>query len=314
MRTRARIKIAGLVLGAALVGGVAWAATADGPVVYTACRLDALGTIRLINPSLGQSSLLGHCTKFETQISWNQAGAAGAVGPVGPKGPAGADGKPGPRGDACLSSDPACVGPKGDPGTPGSNGRNGADGANGEVGPKGDPCLPDVKGCQGPKGDTGAQGATGPQGPPGSAAGATTTVTTLVRQAFGEPVVLVPLTTSPEFGSIVASCEANGSANGGATGALINVYIDASTASAGRLFVSEGLAVGRSPTPTLRVKIHQAQFNSPLALTTVSGSDTTLLRFGTAADGSPTFGSEHISVGAEILPDSSCSISTTIDA
>ena len=339
MRTRARIKIAGLVLGAALVGGAAWATTADGPVVYTACKLDALGTIRLINPSLGQSSLLGHCTKFETQISWNQAGAAGAAGPVGPKGPAGvagpggaagpkgdtgftgpagpagADGKPGAKGDPCLSSDPACVGAKGDPGTPGSNGWNGADGANGtngEAGPKGDPCLPDVKGCQGPKGDTGAQGATGPQGPPGSAAGTTSTVTTLAHQAFGEPAVTVPLTTSPEFGSIVASCEASGS-NAATLGVLINVYVDTSTASAGRFFISEGFGAGRYPTATLRIKIAQAQFGSPLAPQTFTGSDSTMLRFATAPDGSPTFASEHISVGSEILPDSSCRISITTD-
>jgi hypothetical protein len=136
-------------------------------------------------------------------------------------------------------------------------------------------------------------------------------VTTLVRQAFAEPVVLVPLTTSPDFGSIVASCESTGSSSG--VGAQINVYIDASTASAGRLFVSEGLGAGRSPTATLRVKIHQAQFNNPLAATTTSGSDSTVLRFATAPDGSPTFASEHISVGAEILPDSSCRISTATD-
>jgi hypothetical protein len=137
-------------------------------------------------------------------------------------------------------------------------------------------------------------------------------VTTLAHQAFGEPAVTVPLTTSPEFGSIVASCEASGS-NAATLGVLINVYVDTSTASAGRFFISEGFGAGRYPTATLRIKIAQAQFGSPLAPQTFTGSDSTMLRFATAPDGSPTFASEHISVGSEILPDSSCRISITTD-
>jgi hypothetical protein len=145
--TRKRLIL--LVAAAALVttGSIAFAAIPDGNGVYTACRLNGVGTIRLIDPSVTPaSSLLNHCAAIETKISWSQSGAAG---PPGAKGDPGA---PGAKGD------PGAPGAKGDPGAPGAKGDAGAAGAKGDTG---DP---------GPKGDTGAQGPTGQQGPAGTGA------------------------------------------------------------------------------------------------------------------------------------------------
>ncbi|MGZ6637135.1 MAG: hypothetical protein ACXVII_30010, partial [Solirubrobacteraceae bacterium] len=90
---RRRWRLAVLVVaGLAAVGGVAFATIPDANKVYTACVLKNVGTIRLIDPSLPSSNLMGHCTSLETQISWNQQGQAGAAGPQGPKGDTGAVG------------------------------------------------------------------------------------------------------------------------------------------------------------------------------------------------------------------------------
>lgn len=104
--TRKRVAVATLAGAVALVAtGVAMTATGDES--FTACKLNATGTIRLISP--GTSGLLGRCTVFETQISWSKAGAPGpagangapgATGPAGAPGPAGADGAPGATGPA----------------------------------------------------------------------------------------------------------------------------------------------------------------------------------------------------------------------
>jgi hypothetical protein len=164
LRTRTRITLAALVLGGALVGGVAWATIPGDNQVYNACMLKATGTIRLIDASLPSSSLLSHCTSIEKPITWNQKGepgAAGAAGIAGAKGDAGAAGAAGPKGDVGAAGPP---GAKGDNGAPGTNGINGTDGAQG---PKGDPCLAADPACRGPKGDTGD---VGPAGPPGAGA------------------------------------------------------------------------------------------------------------------------------------------------
>src|SRR5258707_14519242 len=88
-----------------LVGaGVAYATIPDSNGIYTACKLNATGTIRLVDPSLPSTSLLSHCTSVETQVSWNQVGHQG------------------PQGSQV---------PKGDPGTNGTNGSNGAGGPTG---------------------------------------------------------------------------------------------------------------------------------------------------------------------------------------
>lgn len=68
------------------VGGVAYATIPDGRGVYTACRLNGVGTIRLIDPSASSTSLLSHCTRLETQITWNQLGQKGDTGATGKDG------------------------------------------------------------------------------------------------------------------------------------------------------------------------------------------------------------------------------------
>ncbi len=132
-----------------LVGaGIAYATIPDSNGVYTACKLNSSGTIRLIDPSLGSSSLLGHCTRLETQITWNQAGQPGPQGPAGPQGAPGSQGPAGPQGNP---------GPQGDPGPAGPQGQAGP------LGPQGAP---------GPQGPIGPKGDTGPQGPAGTFSGA----------------------------------------------------------------------------------------------------------------------------------------------
>ena len=69
------------VLALLAVAGVAYATIPDGGGVYTACRLNGIG--RSSGPRPGGSpsgpstSLLSHCTSFETQITWNQKGQNG---------------------------------------------------------------------------------------------------------------------------------------------------------------------------------------------------------------------------------------------
>ncbi len=65
------------------VAGIAYATIPDGGGVYTACRLNGVGTIRLIDPSGPSTSLLSHCTKLETEVTWNQQGQKGETGAAG---------------------------------------------------------------------------------------------------------------------------------------------------------------------------------------------------------------------------------------
>ena len=190
-RKRLLTAAAGVLLTAAIVGGVAYA-TIPGPGnVYSACMLKGVGTIRLIDKSLPSTNLMSHCTDKETEISWNQAGQPGPAGPAGPAGAAGAKGDPGVPGTSGASgaagkdgvsvttaSEPAgtncadggvqvtapngvsyvCNGKAGTDGTNGTNGADGKDGAPGPKGDKGDPCLPSDPACVGPKGDQGDPG------------------------------------------------------------------------------------------------------------------------------------------------------------
>jgi hypothetical protein len=124
--TRVALVSVALFAGAA---GVAYATqaltqTTTATTQIIACQLKAIGTIRIVADATA-------CSKYETAISWNVAGAKGDAGPQGLPGPAGPAGKDG------------------------VDGMNGVDGAAGPAGP------------QGPKGDTGATGAQGPQGPKG---------------------------------------------------------------------------------------------------------------------------------------------------
>ena len=76
-------------IAALAAASIAYATIPDSNGVYSACKLDATGTIRLIDPSLGNTSFLGHCAPWESQITWNQAGQPGPQGPQGPQGPKG---------------------------------------------------------------------------------------------------------------------------------------------------------------------------------------------------------------------------------
>jgi hypothetical protein len=165
MRAHHRMGQAVLVAAALLTlpASDAGAAIPDAAGVYTACRLNALGTIRLIDPSLPASALLGSCTVFETKFSWSK----GAKGETGPQGLQGLTGLRGPQGLTGVEGQP---GPKGEPGVAGANGN---DGQAGVPGPQG------AAGPQGPKGD------------PGSSSGpALETIATLqwepADRAFGE--------------------------------------------------------------------------------------------------------------------------------
>jgi hypothetical protein len=181
MRTRTRITFAGLVLAAALVGGVAWATIPDAAGVINGCYRTSLddqkGQLRVVDDP-------DSCRSNETPIRWNQegpkgaAGAQGIQGVQGPKGDAGSTGSQGPKGDkgdsgaAGTNGTNGVDGKDGQPGTngvdgkdgqPGLDGTNGVDGA---PGAPGDPCLPTNPACVGPKGDKGEPGEKGDKGDP----------------------------------------------------------------------------------------------------------------------------------------------------
>jgi hypothetical protein len=197
MKTRTRIMLAGLALGAALAGGVAWATIPADNSVFTACKLKATGTIRLIDPSGPSSSLLSRCTSLETQIAWNQNGQKGDPGPAGAPGVDGVDGKDGL---------PGATGPAGVKGETGAAGAPGIDGAKGERGEQGDP------GAKGEKGEPGEQGATGPQGPPGTPGGGAASLASLDGSPCGatggtQGVTEVTYTTGLDSDAISITCE-----------------------------------------------------------------------------------------------------------
>jgi hypothetical protein len=166
MRTRTRMKLlAAAVLATAVIGGVAWAAIPNDANVYSACMLRATGSVRLIDATLPSTSLLSHCTTYETQITWNQKGIPGDTGPTGPAGPTGTSGA---QGAAGAQGPTGPTGAKGDTGAIGPTGGIGPTGATGQPGagcPHSDPL------CIGPKGDTGAVGPQGPAGTPGAPGG-----------------------------------------------------------------------------------------------------------------------------------------------
>jgi Collagen triple helix repeat (20 copies) len=110
----------------ALTAGIAYATIPSGGV-YTACMKKNAGTIRLIDPSLGGSKLLGHCTHRETKLTWTQHAGTGSSGPAGPAGPQGTAGPQGP------------TGPKGPSGPTGPKGPTGPTGPTGAIGPPGPP-------------------------------------------------------------------------------------------------------------------------------------------------------------------------------
>jgi hypothetical protein len=169
----------------AIVGGIAYATIPSTGGVYTACMLNNVGTIRLIDPSLPSTNLQSHCTSLETRINWNQQGQPGPAGVPGPTGGTGPQGPQGPKGD---TGSQGATGPQGQQGPKGDAGPQGPAGADG-VGvtsaeePAGPNCAyggasftsasptptyacTGAPGSQGPKGDTGPTGPAGPSGPP----------------------------------------------------------------------------------------------------------------------------------------------------
>jgi collagen triple helix repeat protein len=152
-----RVTLAAVALAAALAGGVAWATIPDAGGIYTACRHNSTGALRLIDPSLPSTSPLGRCSPAETQVTWNQKGEPGPVGPAGPVGPKGDKGETGSVGATGAKGDTGAAGPAGPPGA------DGAPGADGPRGPMG------LQGLPGAQGATGPAGPAGPQGPAGSA-------------------------------------------------------------------------------------------------------------------------------------------------
>jgi hypothetical protein len=150
-----RRRLAVMIIAAAalsLAGGIAYATTRADSSVFTACVHETTGDMRMIDPSLGTSSIRGHCQPNETLVSWNGQGApgpAGEPGAAGAPGPAGKDGAPGADGKDGISvtsetlgaGDPNC--PEGGSAFTSASGTtyacNGADGAKGEKGDKGDP-------------------------------------------------------------------------------------------------------------------------------------------------------------------------------
>lgn len=83
-----RMRVAILVLVAAGVGaGVTYAAIPDSSGVYTACMLNKVGTIRIIDPATQ------HCSAaLESQITFNAKGQKGDPGTNGTNGTNGTDG------------------------------------------------------------------------------------------------------------------------------------------------------------------------------------------------------------------------------
>jgi hypothetical protein len=134
---RSPLLLGGIACCAALATGVAYATIPGGSGDYTACVLQNVGTIRLIDASLPPQDLRSHCTQLEQQIGWS---SAGRVGPTGPAGALGARGQAGPQGLG------------------GQAGGRGATGATGEEGPPGTTGAQGSRGATGPQGDRGADG------------------------------------------------------------------------------------------------------------------------------------------------------------
>jgi hypothetical protein len=129
-RRLGRLTVVTVVLLAA-AAGIAYATIPDSNNVYNACELKGVGTVRLIDASLPPGSLLSHCTKWETPISWNQQGVKGDTGLQGPQGVKGDTGPQGPQG---VKGD---AGADGGPGAQGPQGPQGAKGDTGAMGPAG---------------------------------------------------------------------------------------------------------------------------------------------------------------------------------
>ena len=152
------------VVAMAAAAGIAYAAIPGSDGTYTACMLNKVGTIRLIDPSLPASNLMGHCTSFETKITFNQQGPPGLTGPQGPQGATGQTGATGPQGVAGPQGPTGNAGPAGADGQSVStatepSGANCANGGASFTGVGGTTYA--CNGAPGPHGATGSPGADG---------------------------------------------------------------------------------------------------------------------------------------------------------
>ena len=164
-RRSVRLPLAiGLIGILAFTGGMVYAAIPNSETgVINGCFEKNIGLLRVIDTQAGKS-----CTRWETPISWSQAGppgVAGAQGLQGERGADGAEGPVGPQGEPGAQGEPGLQGEPGQAGADGKPGADGAPGAEGLQGPAGADGPPGPAGSQGPRG---ADGAPGPQGPAGS--------------------------------------------------------------------------------------------------------------------------------------------------
>ena len=190
MKTRTRIMLAGLALGAALAGGVAWATIPADSTVYTACKLKATGTIRLIDPVRPEHLAPQPLHEPRDADHLEPEGQKGDPGPAGARGADGVDGKDG------LPGANGVAGVKGETGPAGAAGAAGAKGERGEKGEAGEPGTP---------------GATGPQGPAGTPGGGAASLTSLNGSPCGAPggaqgVTKVTYTTALDSDAVSITC------------------------------------------------------------------------------------------------------------
>jgi hypothetical protein len=87
------------IVGALLVGGIAYATIPDGNGVIHGCYLKGIGALRVIDTGKSQT-----CSKFETPLDWSQTGPQGPPGQQGQQGSPGSPGPPGPTGPSDVWS------------------------------------------------------------------------------------------------------------------------------------------------------------------------------------------------------------------
>src|SRR5581483_11650021 len=112
-----RLLVLGVVIGAALASGVAFATIPDGSGLIHGCISGTTGVLRVID-----TAKVKKCAPREISVSWNATGPRGATGP---KGLTGAKGDAGTRG------------PQGATGSTGATGVSGPSGPSGPTGPAG---------------------------------------------------------------------------------------------------------------------------------------------------------------------------------
>jgi hypothetical protein len=108
-----------------------WAPTLASAETLYACKLNGLGTIRMVGATQ-------NCSQIEIKISWNSTGTQGPQGVPGPQGNPGSPGVQGVQGSPGLQGPPGPVGPAGEKGLPGDKGDTGPQGPKGDKGDAGD--------------------------------------------------------------------------------------------------------------------------------------------------------------------------------